>query len=135
MCSVVSHFTCGTSLSPTSTRGMLVVSPGVSQELISPSYQCRYTEVRSQDCSSHAHGPAVGAMEAAQILSWPTLCMYTPTNPRAAKTRPYPAIGTPIVHLGSQQVLNLQSWHQRHKSGRCKSTIHIAAGRNISSAS
>ena len=36
---------------------MLAVGLGVSQELFSQGHQCRYTEVRSQDCSSCMPGP------------------------------------------------------------------------------
>ena len=55
---------------PLLTVGMLAVGPGVSKALFSPGHQCRSTEVRCQDCNSHAHGVAVGPMEAAQTLAW-----------------------------------------------------------------
>ena len=115
-------------LGPASALGMLAISPGVSQALFSQSHQRRPTEVRSQDCSSCASGPAVGAIEAAQTLSWPSPRFHAPTKPTAAKAIPVPAMGAPIVRSDVSQALNLQSQ-------RCKPAAHAAAGRDFSSAS
>ena len=52
----------GTALSPISTLGMPAIGPGIPKALFSQGHQCKVTEVRSQDCSSHSPGPAVGAM-------------------------------------------------------------------------
>ena len=98
VCSVVKLFTCcagsqkytivGTALSTTLTVGMLAIGPGVSQTLFSPGHQCRSTEVRSQDCSSHAPGPIVGTMEAAQTLAWLTPTCMCPQRAELLKPDP-----------------------------------------------
>ena len=86
LCILTKYTVVDTALGPTSTLGMLAVVPGVSQKLFPQGHQCRSTEVRSQDCSSRAPGPAVGAMEAAQTLARPSPQVYVPTEPAAAKT-------------------------------------------------
>lgn len=77
ICSAVSSFTHSassqivlivTALGTTITMDMLVIGSGISQALFAPGNQCRYTEVKSQDCSHLASGPAVGAIEEAQTL-------------------------------------------------------------------
>ena len=110
--------------------GMLAFGPGVPQTLFSRGHQRRSSEVRSQDCSSRVPGPTVGAMEAAQTLAWLTPHMYLPTDPTAAKARPLPAVGAPVVHLDVLQALNLQSQWRRSKS-----VAHAAKGRDFSPAS
>ena len=102
----------GTALGPILTGRMLAIGPGVSQ-VFSPVHQYISTEVRSKDCSSHAPGPTVGTVEAAQTLAWSNSCMYIPTKPKAAKARPILAAGTFVVHSDVPQVLNLQSRQQR----------------------
>ena len=86
----------------------------------------RSTEVRYQDCSSRAPGPTVGAMEAAQTLSWPNPPVYIPT---AAKDRPISAAGA-LVLSDISQVLNLGSHQQR-----CNSMVHTVTRRDFSSSS
>ena len=113
----------GTALSLTLTVGMLAIGPGDSQALFSPGHQHRSTEVRSQDCSSHAPGHTVGGTEAAQTLAWPNPRVYMPT---AAKARPIPVAGA-LVLLDVSQVLNLGS-HQR----RSNSVVHAATRRDFS---
>ena len=88
----------------------LAVSPGVPQGLFSQGHQHRATDVRSQDHSPRTPGPALGAVEAAQILAWPSPHMHVPIKPTVAKARPVPAAGAPIVHSDVWQVLSLQSW-------------------------
>ena len=100
----------GTALGPVSTLEMPEVSPSVPQALFSQGHQCRSTEARSQNCSSCAPGPTVGAMEAAQTLAWPSLHVYVPTKPTAAQARHVPAMGAPVVHSDVLQVLHVQSW-------------------------
>ena len=101
---------------------MLAVGPDVSQALFSPGHLCRFTEVRSLDCSNHALGPALGVTEEAQILAWSNPYVYLLTKPTSAKARPIP-------HLDVPQVLTLQS-QQRG----CKSMVPTAARRSLSSA-
>ena len=43
-------------------------------------HQHRSAGVRPQDCSSQAPVPAVGAIEAAHTLAWPSLCCTHPQN-------------------------------------------------------
>lgn len=83
----------GTALSPTLTVSMLAVGPDVSQALFSPGHLCRFTEVRSLDCSNRAPGPAVGVTEEAQILAWSNPYVYLLTKPTSAKARPISAVG------------------------------------------
>ena len=130
LCRLSEYTVIGTAFSPTSTTGMLAVHPGTSQALFSQCHQRRSTEVRSQDCSSRAPGPAVGAMEAAQTLARPSLLVYTPTMPIAAKARHVPAMGAPVFCSDVLQALNLQSWQRR-----CNSAVRSATGRDFSSAS
>ena len=99
----------GTVLGPALTIGMPAIGPGVSQALFSVGHQHRPAEVRSQDCGSHARGPAVGAMEAAQTLAWPNRHVYVPTKPTAAKARPISATEALVIHADILQALNLQS--------------------------
>ena len=103
---------------------MPAIGPGDSQALVSPGHQHRSTEVRSRDCSSHAPGHTLGAMEAAQTLTWPNSQVYVPTKPTAAKARPVPAAGALVVLPDVSQVLNIGS-HQR----RCNSTVHVPTRR------
>ena len=118
-----------TVLGPILTEGMLAIGLGDYQALFSPGHQCRSSEVRSQDCSSRAPGPTVGAMEAAQILALPSPCMYVPTKLTAAKARPVPAVGT-LVLLDVLQLLNLRSCQ-----GRCNSVVRTVERRDFSSSS
>ena len=129
LCRLTKCTVVGTALSPTSTVGILAVGPGVSQALFSPGHQHRSTEVRFQDCSSHAPGPAMGVMHAAQILAQPSPCVYMPTKPTAAGARPTPAAGA-LIHLDIPQTLSLQS-QQRE----CKSVVPAAMRRDFSSSS
>lgn len=87
LCSVVSPFFCCVGLQSTCccyfswlhlTVGMSVIGPGVSQVLFSlvHCFQCRSIEVRTQECSIHASGPAMEATEASQILAWSNLGIY-----------------------------------------------------------
>ena len=64
-----------------------------------------------------------------QLRPWlvPAPCMHMPTKPTAAKGRPIPAAGAPIVCLDVPQVLNSQSQWQR-----CKSVAHAAMGKDFS---
>ena len=90
----------GAALGPTLTAGMLAIDPEVSQMLFSQVHQCRSTEVRSQDCSSHGSdrsGPTVGAFRAAQTLACPNPHAYVPTKSTAAKARTVWAVGALIV--------------------------------------
>ena len=99
----------GTALGSTLTVSMLAIGPVVSQVLFSPGHQRRYTELRSQDCSSCAGGPTVGAMEATETLVWPNPLVFMPRNPIAGKARPISAVGALVVHSDVPQVLNLES--------------------------
>ena len=130
LCRLTKYTVVGIALGPTSFVGVLAIGPGASQALFSPGHQDRSTEVRSKDCSNHAPGPAVGAMEAAQTLAQPSPHVYAPTKPTAAKVRPVPATGAPVVHSDVPQVLNLQSHQWRYKS-----VVHTALERDFSSAS
>ena len=96
----------GTALGPSLTVGMPEIGPDDSQVLFSPGHQCRSTEARSQDCSSHAPRPTVGAMEAVQTLTLPNPHVYVPTKPTAAKVRAVLAAGA-LVLLDVSQSLNL----------------------------
>ena len=87
-CWLINYTVAGTALRPTLTVGMPAIGPGVFQALFSPDYQHRSTEVRSQDCSNCAPGPAVGAMEAAQILARSSPHVYVHTNPQLLKLDP-----------------------------------------------
>ena len=129
LCGLTKYTVVGTALSPVSTLGMLAVSPGVPQALFSQGHQHRSTEVRSQDCNSHAPGPTVGAMETAQTLAWPSPCVHVSMKPTAAKASPVPAAGA-LVHSDVLQTLNLQS-----RWWRCKSAAHAAKGRDFIPAS
>ena len=126
LCRLTKYTAVGTALSSTLTMSMPAIGPGDSQALFSLGYQCRSTEVTSQDCSRCAPGPAVGAMEAAQSLVWPNPHVYVPTKPIAAKARPV----TLVVYLDVSQVLNLRS-----RQRRCKSMVHTAVRRHFSSSS
>ena len=97
LCGLTKYIVAGTALGPTLTVGMPAIGPGDSQELFSPGYQHRSTEVRFQDCSNHAPGPSVGTMEAAQTLLWPNCHVYVPTEPTAAKSGPVPAVRAFVV--------------------------------------
>ena len=127
LCWLTKYTVVGTALSPTLIVCMMAVGPGDPQALFSPSHQCRSTEVRSRDCSSHSLGPTVGAMEAAQILAQPSSCVYMPTKPTAAKVRPVLAGGA-LVLLDVLQVLNLGSCQWG-----CDSTVHATVRRDFSS--
>ena len=105
---------------------MLTVGPGDSQALFSPGHWHRSTE----DSSSRAPGPALGAMEAAQTLAWPSPHIYVPTKPTAAKARPVPAAGTLVVLSDILQALNLGSCQWR-----CNSAVCTAVKRDFSSSS
>ena len=130
LCGLTKYTVVGTALGPTSVVGMLAVGPGASQTLFSQGHQCGSTEVVSQDCSSCTPGPAMGAMEAAQTLAWTNPCVYAPSKPIAAKARPVPATGAPVVRSDVPQALNSQSWQCRRKSVVC-----TVVGRDFSSAS
>ena len=88
LCGLTGYTVVSTALSPVVTLGRPVVGPGVSQALFSPGHQHRFTEGGSQHCSSHAPGPAVVAMAAAQPLAWPSPLVYLPTKPTALKLDP-----------------------------------------------
>ena len=107
LCRLTKYTVAGTALRPTLTAGMPAIGLVDSQELFSPGHWCRSTEVRSQDCSSRSPGPAVGAVEAAQTLAWPSPHMYVSTEPTAAKARSVPAAGALAVLSDVSQVLNL----------------------------
>ena len=129
LCGLTKYTVVGTALSLPLTVGMLATGPGDSQ-VFSPGHCHRYTEVRSQDCSSHAPGPAVGGIEAAQILAWTNPHMYVPTKPTATEARPIPAAGALVVLSNVSQALNLGSCQQR-----CNSVVHAALKRDFSSSS
>ena len=118
-CGLTKYTVVGSALGPTLTVGMLAIGAGDSQVLFSPGHQCRSTEVTSQDCSSHARGPTVGAVEAAQTLAWPHPHAYMPTKPTAAKARPVPAKGA-LVLSDVLQVLNLGRFQRRCNSEACQ---------------
>ena len=65
LCGHTKYTAVGTALSPALTGVMPAIGPGDPQALFSLGHQHRSTEIRSQSCTSHAPGPAVGAMEAA----------------------------------------------------------------------
>ena len=88
LCKFTSYSVVGIALGHTLTTGMPATYSGVSQLLFSLGHQHRSTEVRSQDCSNHGSGPTVGAMRAAQTLTWPNSHVYMLTNSTAAKVRP-----------------------------------------------
>ena len=67
LCRLSDYTVVGTALNPTLTVGMPAFGPGDSQALFLRGYQCISTEVRSQDCSNHESGPAVGVMGALQL--------------------------------------------------------------------
>ena len=110
LCKITSYSVVDTAFGASLIMGMLAVVPGVSQVLFSPGHQCRSTEVKSQVCSNHGSGPAVGAMGAAQTLTWPNPHVYMPTKSTAAKARPISVAGALIVCLDVPQVLSLPSW-------------------------
>lgn len=87
LCRLTNYTIVGTVLGPALTVSMPATGLAVSQALFSPCHQHRSTEARSQDCSNHAAGPAVGTLEVSQTLAWPNLHMYVPTKPTAAKVR------------------------------------------------
>ena len=128
LCGLTKYTVLGSAPSPTLMMIMMDIGPGVSQALVSSGHCCRSTEVSSQDCSSHAPGPAVGGTEATQTLAWPNTCVYMPTKPTAAKTRPDPAAGALVVLLDILQVLNLGSLLQS-----CNSIFPTAVRRYFSS--
>ena len=130
LCGLTKYTVVDKALSPTLSVGMLAVGPGDSQALFSPSHQCISTEVRSQDCSSCAPGPTVGAMETAQTLALPNLRVFMPTKPTAAKARPVPAAGALVVLLDVSQVVNLGDCLRR-----CNSVVCAAVRRDFSSSS
>lgn len=66
---LISYSAVVTALDPILTVGMLAIGPGASWVLFLPGHQHRSTKVRSQNCSNHESGLAVGTMGAAQILS------------------------------------------------------------------
>ena len=68
-CRLAKYTVVGTALGPALAVGMSAFSPDDSQVLLSPGHWHRSTEVRPLDCSNHAPGPTVGAMEAAQGLT------------------------------------------------------------------
>lgn len=77
----------GTALGSTSITGMLAVDPGISQTLFASGHQHRCVEIRSQDYSSCASGPTVGAMEATDTDLAQPPNMYSSTKPRVATVR------------------------------------------------
>ena len=77
----------GTALSSTSVIGMLAVDPGISQTLFSSGHQHRCVEIRSQDYSSCASGPTVGAMEATDTDLAQPPNMYSSTKPKVPMVR------------------------------------------------
>ena len=113
----------GTAFSPTLTVGTPAIGPRVSQALFSPGHQHRSTEVSSQDCSNHASGTTVGAVEATQTLAWPISHLYLPRKSTAAKARPVSAAGTLVVPSDVPEVLSLQS-----QSWGCNSVVHTVGG-------
>ena len=128
----------GTALSPTLTVSMLAVGLDVSQALFSLGQLCRFTEVRSLDCSNRAPGPTVGVTEEAQIMAWSNPYVYLLTKPMSAKARPISAVGEftksisaearPIPHSDVPQALTLQSQQQG-----CKPMVPTVARRSLSS--
>ena len=90
---LTSHSCFDTARVSTLTVGVLAIGPGISQALFSPGHLCRFTEVRSLDCSNRAPGPAVGVTEEAQILAWSNPYVYLLTKPTSAKARPISAVG------------------------------------------
>ena len=128
LCGLTKYTVVGTALGPTLTMGMPAVGSGDSQALFSPGHWHSSTEVRSQDYSSRAPGPAVELWKQLR-LAWPNLCMYVPTKPTAAKARLVPPAGA-LVLSDVLQALNLGS-HQR----RCNSAVHAAVRRDFSSSS
>lgn len=93
MCGLTGYTVVGTALSPVVTLGRPVVGPGVSQALFSPGHQHRFTEGGSQHCGSHAPGPAVVAMEAAQPPARPS-----PHKAHSSKAGPISALRALIVY-------------------------------------
>lgn len=107
---------CCAALHPASTLGMPTIVPGVPQSL----FFHQATEVRSQDLSHWAWGPAVGDMEATLALTQPR-----PTVPTAAKVRPVHHRHT--RYQEGPQTLKLQSPQQRYQPGALE-----ARGRDVS---
>ena len=66
---LISYSAVVTALDPILTVGMLAIGPGASWVLFLPGHQHRSTGVRSQDRSSQAPVPAVGATEAVYTLA------------------------------------------------------------------
>ena len=128
LCRLTKYTVVGTALDPAVTVGMPTIGPGNSQALFSPGHWCRSTEVRSQNCISHAPGPVVGAMESAQTVACPHPHVYVPTEPTAPKARPIPVTRPLVVLSDVLQGLNLGSHQQR-----CNSAVHAAARRDFSS--
>ena len=89
----------GTAVGPTLTVDMPAFGLDDSQALFSPGHQCRSTKVRSQDCSIHAPGPSVGAIEAACTLVWPNSHVYMPTKATAAKPPSSPIPDARVIFL------------------------------------
>ena len=85
---LTNYTSAGTTFGPTLTVGIQVNGPVISQAFISPAHWHKHTKVRSQDCSSCAPGPTVGAVETAQILAWPSPHVDVPTNPNLLQPDP-----------------------------------------------
>lgn len=106
-CGLTKYTAVGTALDPTLTIYVLVIGPGVSQALFSPGHQCRSTEVRTQGCSIHAPGPAMGAVESVQTLAWSKPCVCTHTKATTAKASLLSAVGTLVICSDVPPALNL----------------------------
>lgn len=118
VCSAVSPFTHSpssqivlivTALGPTITMDMLVIGSGISQALFSPGNQCRSTEVKSQDCSHLASGPAVGAIKEAQTLGCNQPLHVHAHKATVAKARPTSASRALVVCSDVLWALSSQS--------------------------
>lgn len=109
LCELSDYADIGTALVPILTVCMLAIGLDVSQALLSPGHQNRFTEVRSQDCSNHRSGLTMGAKGAAQTLAWSNIRVYVLVKSTAAKARPVSAAGAFIVHSDILQVLSVQS--------------------------
>ena len=116
LCCVTFLLLCGFTKYTTVGTATPADGPAVSQALFSPGHHHRYNEVRSQDCSSHALGPAMGAMEIAQILASSSFHVYVPTEPTDTKIRSVSVAGALVACWDVPQVLDIPSWQWRHKS-------------------
>ena len=96
LCGLTKYTVVGTALGPTSTVGMLVIVPGVSQMSFLPGHQHRSSELMSQNCRSCAPGLATGAVEAAQTLPGPAPACTHPQSPQLLRSDPSPPPGHPL---------------------------------------